>query len=357
MPQSPHPGRVLRLHEWPSLDQALWQEGLLPGDILDGRAYADGLRPTTIRNAARGYGRWLQVLQDTDPAALLLPPTDRATPARARRFLAALQAARNTNNTIKARFWEIRAALRIMRPEINLRWLNYPAGESLHAMLPTTLGQSNIQDIRELAQWGRDLMAEALAMPPSVARAVRYRNGLIIAILANRAPRLRSLATLRWGTGVVRSGDCYRLAFGVADMKGKRRLEYGLHPSLTAPIDHYIEVERPCLQGRRSHGAFWVNQAGNPLGQRGIDGVVRRGSRARFGKAFGPQEFRIALATASMIANPTTPGMIAAVLGNSPAVVEAHYALGGQLEAATQHQHTLEAEREQTRALARQAFG
>ena len=68
------PNRVFRLAEWPDLDQWLWRTGLLPGDILEGGAYAEGLRPTTVRNSARGYGRWLAVLAHLDSSALLGVP-------------------------------------------------------------------------------------------------------------------------------------------------------------------------------------------------------------------------------------------------------------------------------------------
>ena len=347
---------ILHLDQWPAPDRIAWDAGRVPGSILDGRAYAEDLRPTTIRNAARGYGRWLAFLQKADPSALQHPPGARVTPQRVRLFLAALQAAGNTNNTIKARFWELRATLRIMLPDHDFRWLNYPAGQSLHAMLPTVLQPVGIMDIHILEQWGQEMMAAARDLPVSLRRSVLHRNGLLVAILANRAPRIRSLADLRVGRGIFHDGACYRLEFSAAETKGKRRLGYALHRSLITHIDHYLAVERPILLGMKTHDWFWVGNDGDRFGIRGIEGALRRASMARFGHCVGTHSFRHALATASMIANPTTPGTIAAVLGNSPAVVEAHYALGGQLEAGARFQDVLEQERAQTAALARQLF-
>ena len=344
------------LEKWPKPDQQLWQAGLVPGDILEGGAYAEGLRPATICGAAEGYWCWLGVLRQKDPLALLLPPADRVTPTRIRMFLEALRERGNTNNTIKTRFWELRSALRIMQPDRDFRWLNYPAGQSLHAMLPTTLRHVDVMRIDDLARWGQELMGEALQLPESSRRAVQYRNGLLVAMLANRAPRLGSIVTLRLGQGIVRSGPCYRLAFRVGENKGKKRLEYGLTEFLTPWIDHYLAVERAHLLAGATLDWFWINAQGKQLGIRGIEGVIRRGSLAQFGKAFGTHCFRHAFATANMIADPTTPGMVAAVLGNSPAVVEQSYALGGQLEAAARFHDALRTDRARTAGLARDAF-
>ena len=188
--------QVLRLPDWPAPDRQLWLAGLEGGDILEGETYAAGLRPTTLRNSARGYGRWLGVLAHLDPPALLLPPADRVTPARMRLFLKALRREGNTNNTIKARCWEMRSALRVMLPGRDYRWLNKPAGQSLEVLLPTRRKPIRLIGIAELTAWGHDLMQEGLAAQPG-RRMESFRNGLLIAILADRAPRLRSLASLR----------------------------------------------------------------------------------------------------------------------------------------------------------------
>ncbi len=332
--------QVLRLPDWPAPDRQLWLAGLEPGDILEGGAYAAGLQPTTLRNSARGYGRWLGVLAHLDPPALLLPPADRVTPARMRLLLRALRREGNTNNTIKARCWEMRSALRIMLPDRDFRWLNKPAGRSLEVLLPTVRKPIRLMSIAELTTWGHDLMRDGMAARPS-RRTEDFRNGLLVAILADRAPRLRSLASLRLGRGIRRYGPCYRLTFRIKDTKGKRFLEYDLHPSLTTRIDHYLTVERPRLLDVQNHDWFWVNRDGSRLDEVGITGVTWRGSQARFGFAFGTHRFRSALATAGTVTSAATAATVAAVLGNSPAVAERYYVIGGQIEAARSLHETL----------------
>lgn len=278
---------------------------------------------------------------ELDAPALLLDPGERVTPARVRRFLEALRGEANTNNTINARFWELRSALRIMHPDRDFSWLNKPGGQSLSALLPTVMKPTRIIDIRELARWGQDLMDEGLKENADP-RIEWFRNGLLVAILAGRAPRQRSLASLRLGHSILRRGDCYYVALGAEDTKGHKPLRYPLHKSLTPRIDHYLAVERPRLLNGRVHDWFWVNRNGDRLGEIGIEGIILRGAKARFGFAVRTQRFRHSLATTNMILDPTTPGIVAAVLGNSPFVVEHHYDLGGQIEAARRWHNTLD---------------
>jgi site-specific recombinase XerD len=334
--------QVLKLPDWPAPDRQLWLAGLQPGDILEGETYAAGLRPTTLRNSARGYGRWLGVLAHLDPPALLLPPADRVTPARMRLFLKALRRQGNTNNTIKARCWEMRSALRIMLPGRDFHWLNKPAERSLEVLLPTVRKPIRLMSVAELTTWGHDLMRDGLAARPDRSTE-EFRNGLLIAILADRAPRLRSLASLRLGRGIQRHGFCYRLTFRIKDTKGHGFLEYDLHPTLTPKIEHYLAVERPRLLGGKDHDWFWVNRDGDRLDEVGITAVIWRGSQARFGFAFGTHRFRSALATAGIVASRATAAIVATVLGNAPAVTERYYVIGGQVEAARSLQDTLAA--------------
>ena len=342
-----HGNQVLRLPQWPALDRQLWQAGLAEGDILEGETYAAGLRPATLRNSARGYGRWLGVLAQLDPPALHLPPADRVTPARMRLLLEALRRQGNTNNTIKARLWELRSALRAMLPARDFRWISKPGGQPLAALLPTVRKPVRLVSIAELARWGHDLMEEGLAARPDRRREA-FRNGLLVAVLADRAPRLRSLASLRLGNGIRRHGPCYRLSFGAGQTKGGKHLEYDLHPSLTPRIERYLAVERPRLLGGQNHDWFWVNRDGGRLDEVGIDGMLRRASEERFGFVFGAHRFRYALATAGLLTNRTTAATVAAVLGNSSAVTEKHYAIGGQVEAARSLHDTLAAIRAST---------
>src|SRR4051812_17275101 len=172
---------VWPIEAWPEIDQRLWWAGLDPGDGLD-PTYAADLAQSTISNARKGYGRWLAVLAaagELDPA---VPPASRVSRARAKLFAKALRARANANNSIHARFWELRSALRILQPDADFAWLTSWLGR-----LPIRLREVEAFDSRILAAWGHQLMQSALAHPQPMVRQTRYRNGLMIAIMAARA--------------------------------------------------------------------------------------------------------------------------------------------------------------------------
>ncbi|WP_158292389.1 site-specific integrase [Paracraurococcus ruber] len=350
------PGRLVwRLAEWPIIDQQLWQAGLAPRDQFDGPAYAEDRQPMTIRNAMRSHGRFMAVLAAQSLLDPTVPPAARVTPANARIFLTALQAKGNTNNSIVTRFFDLQAALKIMHPELDFSWLTSPGGNSLRSLLPATQRHIDPIDSADLLVWGHALMEDALRCKPATRR-TRYRNGLLIALLAVLAPRLRSVAALRLERQVIAHGDGYRLIFTAVDVKNKRHIEYAVPDELVPHVEHYLTVERVELLGDRRHDGFWVNRNGEMLGARGIEGVIRRAARTRFGKAFGTHSFRHSLATTAARMDPSNPGLAAAILAISEAVVGTHYNRARQEEAAEAHVALVEQARQKTHLLARRRF-
>lgn len=337
--------RVFAIDEWPEEDERLWNIGLISTDILGGHAYAQTLRPVTLRNSARGYGRWISFLHDHEPEALDLDPADRVKPARIRLYLKALQESGNTNNTINARFWQLRSALRIMRPERrDFIWLNKPGGRYLAALLPPVIQPKRVVAIQDWHALADKLIAKARTCE-TFRQIELFRNGLLIKVFATRAPRLRSMASLRIGHNFLsQRGGAYRIAFKAEDMKGRKPLQYDLPPDLTPLIDRYLQLVRPILLAGKSHDWFWVNVYGDRLADIGIEGIIVRASRQHLGAAMRPHQFRKSLATSALIADPKTLASVAAVLGNSPYVTHRHYDLGGQYEAASKWTDVLEKE-------------
>lgn len=290
--------------------------------------------------------------QRADPAALVTPKT-------IRRFLASLEQAGNQGGTIAARLWEIRTALGILCPGRDFSWLTSPDGNDVRSLFRSAPRQVRIHHPRLLYDWGLELMDEALQITDPLRRAVGYRDGLAIAILAARAPRRRSMAAIRLGVQILRHDDRFRLVFGPDDLKWRRAgLEYDLPSTLTRRVEHYLAVERPVLLGPvPDHGWFWVGQNGTRLSEIGIDTMLRRRSAVRFDECFGTHRFRYAAATLAPIADPTRPGAVAAMLGHSKAVLQKAYNLGQQQEAARRFQASLDKERQRLEGVALRAFG
>jgi len=344
MDTSPSPDcLVWPVAAWPDIDQRLWRAGLEPGDGLD-PTYAAGLAQSTLTNASKGYGRWLAVLAQAGELDPTVAPAARVTRPRAKLFAKALRARGNSNNSMHARFWELRSALRVMQPDEGFACLTSWLG-----LLPIERQDVEVFDSRALAAWGHQLMQSALAHPQPMVRQTRYRNGLMIAILAARAPRLRALAALRLGRQVLQGADGgWQLSFKPQDIKTQRGVAYDVPDSLFASIDRYVAVERRELLCGRQHDWFWVNRHGEKLGSRGIEGAIRRGSGKQFGQVFGPHRFRHSLATTAAYADPANPGLAASVLAISDEVNAAHYNLARQDDAMRRFQLHLQQERART---------
>ncbi|MGH2448337.1 MAG: tyrosine-type recombinase/integrase, partial [Chloroflexota bacterium] len=282
-----------------------------------GRRYVARVAPTTLRNAARGYGRFLCCLAE---AGLLDPdmrPEERVNPRTANMFVAAMKACDNSPATRVARLWELHSAMAILAPGSDFSWLRSPGGLCLWSLVPETEPRELPAGAHDVIRWCRELLDTAAARSPGIERAVAYRNALIIGLLATRAPRLRSLALMRIGRQFLWESDRFRIVFRPEDTKSHKRLEYDLPEWLCPAMRQYLEAERPPLLAGRNEDHLWIGQAGGPLGQRGVEQVIRRAMKARFGKAFGPHAFRAIATTALAEGDPRNPGAAAALLGHS----------------------------------------
>ncbi len=363
-----HPRKLLRLGErpakrpedqwagWPAVDRQLWERGLVPGDILDEANYASKLRPATLKSIITGYRGWLVFLTANDLLDPVVSPAERVTRTNVRAYFRYLRDG-HSNASVIQRMSELRQALRILHPDADFKWLTSPRGRSLESLMPVVPKPIQIIDTKVLYEWGRSMMTQAAEKADPEHRRLEYRNGLLIAIFAARAPRVKSMASLHLGTTALRNGPSYRLIFAHEDIKTNRHLEYDTPMGLSVAIDHHIVAMRAELVTGEDHGWFWVNQYGEPLSKAEIGDMIQRKSTEAFGKTFGPHRFRHALGTTAPLKDQAHPGVAAAILGISGRMVEQHYNRATQANVAAKFGSSLEKSRAEHRILAGRAFG
>lgn len=347
---------TIKFEEWPSLDRRLWMAGSSPGDLLDDPSYGAKLRTDTVEAIIRGYGCWLKFLQSgnmLDPDDL---PASRTTADRVRGYLATLKSRGLSNSTILGRLFRLRSALRIMQPDADVDWLTSPGGRSLSSFFPVSRRPLKFIHSRVLYEWGRDLMRDAIASLIPQRRQVQYRDGLLIALLAARAPRLSSVAKLRIGRNVERQRLEARIIFEKELMKNGKPIEYSVPPSLAPAIERYVTVERREMMGDLDHDVFWVSRTGRPLEKASIKWIIRSRSKARFGRTFGPHYFRHCLGTTGPLEDPVHPGVAGSILNITGRVLREHYTRAGEAEAARRFHSSLREQRERTRSVAGREF-
>ena len=187
-------------------------------------------------------------------------------------------------------------------------------------------------------------------------RSVRFRNGLIVALLAYRPVRLANLASIIIGQHLVRTDEGYALVFGAHETKQREILEFTLPAVLTEPIAEYLKEHRPALLKLGSHAGtagdrLWISRDGGPLEASGIAQVVLKETKAAFGQSINPHLFRDCAATTVALDDPEHAHMIAPILGHSSMTTsERHYNQARTVDAGRQYQVVVAKARRQLRA-------
>jgi integrase len=212
---------------------------------------------------------------------------------------------------------------------------------------------------KTLFEWGLELMTAA-PLPAHEFKRLEtcrdYRNGLIIALLACRAPRLGSLAQMKLEKNLYKSKGEYWVRLESMIVKNRRELHYSLPAVLTCYIDRYLTEIRPLLLDLASTNAVWGNGDGGAYTYRAIGTMIFRKSAEKFKQSFGAHRFRHSFASTLATLDPKNPGVAAAVLGISEAVLNDHYRRGRQADAALKTQAHLHAERARTQLTADREF-
>ena len=346
--------RCWRPDEWPAVDQTAWTRGCTAvgpyDDPYGARRPGSTLRPDSLSKISKGYGRWFCFLDargELDPDQ---PPLARVTRRRLRAYFHALRKAGNADYTIIGRFDELRKAMRILAPGVDVSWIDKPDGVSIYMLLPKIRRPMLVPDSGVLLAWAVDMMDQARAKTTAPRRRlIDYRDGLLLAMLASRGRRLRSMSVLRQGHEVLQRAEHYRVELTPDQVKTNKADHFGLPEELTPYIRHYLDAVRPALLAGRTHDAFWISLDGTQMTAKAIQTQVFARTGKAFERAFGPHRMRHAIATTAALRASGHPGLGAGVLNISGRTVEKSYNLAGQTAAALTFAALIEARRRDSR--------
>ena len=334
--------KCVLLSEWPARDQELWARGTSPAGLFEQRHAGSDWSHPTRRKVQNGYGRWLRWQQVDGNADFSAAPADRVGHDVVDRYITDLSA-HCAPYTVANRIQELYDAMRVMAPERDWSWLCALYGRLYARAEPVTDKRSRLHFSRELSELGRDLMGEVEWNDDlgEKERALQYRDGLIVALLAHRPFRTRNFATIRIGTHILPAGNSFVVRFDAAEMKGRRAEEVAfpsvLLPFLRRYLDHYRTILLTLQNGKQppSTDALWISLRGQPLSHRSLANPVNKRTRAKFGESLPPHWFRHAAGT--MIAIEASKDVADAqhILGHAnPGTTAAYYNLARTLDAA-----------------------
>ena len=313
------------LATWPAIDRKRWEDSCAPADPLDDPGYGSTLRLASQLKIARGYTYWLRFLDKAGWLDETVPPGARISDARSAAWFRDLMARGNVPFTIVGRFAELNLAIRVLAPEVDRTCILQPNGASIRQRLFMDKRELLVPDTRILYAEGLRLMETADRCRTRRKALLQFRDGLIFAVLSARARRLGTTAQTMT-TGNLRKVDGrYRIDYRSTQIKTGRRDDVLLPHRLNPFMDRYLGEIRPALLRGKDHDALWVGTLGEPLGEPGIEKLVRVRSRPLLGVAIGPHRFRHALGTTAPLVNRAEPGLARAVLDISEAVAAQHY--------------------------------
>ncbi len=356
MPRTDDKRRHWRLKDqWPVRNQELWKVGTSPCDPLDIPQYGHTLAAPSLASVERQYGSYLTFLDITGDLDRNAAPEARVTHDRIARYLAHLIELGYAPQSCLLAISGLRSAMRILAPEYDSAWLWRPKGVPIARLLPGSRKTFDVPHTTELFQWGMDLMRRS-DHASGRHRLIRYRDGLMIALLAGRPLRIRTFSALKLGQHLIRHDGHWRIVLGPEDMKNRRAVEFDVPTVLEAAIDRYLTEVRPQLLQNRQSDAVWISGLGSPWRSTAMDLRIRNLAKQRFGVEFGPHRFRHALGTTAPIVDPSHPGSAAAVLAIGEKTVREHYDRADAHVVASRFGQALEAERTALAHLAGRLF-
>jgi len=317
----------LDVADWPAHDRAAWAAARQPVGPLDDGGLAAGWSAKTVRQTEKGYGLWLGCLDRhgvLDPEAA---PGARLTPETLTLFGKELLA-RVAPRTAASRVRDLSVMIRVLDPEAdrslvrrmqaNLARRAPPSRAKRERMIAPSLlfaaGLARMDRIDEDRHRKRDV------------RNVRYRDGLLMAVLAARAFRRGNLAQMRIDQHISKIDGVYICSFTAAETKNRRELVEPLPAALTPYIDRYLAEVRSALLRGHASDAFWVSTYRAALSEQSIYTKVCAATEEELGVKLSPHLFRDALATGIATDDPEHIRMASRLLGHAdPRTTERHY--------------------------------
>jgi integrase len=335
-------GRKPRLHlpfaNWPEIDRQMWNAAKENDDPFDDGPGAR-LAKRTLHKHWMGWRRFLGFLTIADPEALKKHPFDRLTREQVRQFVEHL---RETNSplSVAIQIDSLYGAARTMMSDRDWDWLRN-IKTRLFAAAPRGGRVKPVITSVQLVDVGMALMEESKISPDqpiSMANAVRYRDGLMFALLAQVPLRPRNAFALEIGGEVIKEDGNWSIVIPPDETKTGTYLDFEIPEDVRDEFATYLTLVRPRMLRRSGCKALWVSPKGGPLSYSAFWPVFARHSTERLGIRVTPHDVRDAAATMWAIAAPDRVGISRDLLAHADLrTTEKHYNRAKGIEASRTH--------------------
>jgi integrase/recombinase XerD len=276
------------------------------------------LAKATQRKYLFAWRRFLGLLAIVEPTAFDVTPTERLTIERVRVLVHHL-AETNAPRSVAAQISWLYGAARLMMPDLDWVWLRTVKAR-LHAAAPAVARKGPVITSVQLLGLGQQLMDESqpsLSTQISLADAVRYRDGLMIALLAFVPLRRKNIAAIEIGRHLVREGDGWFIIIPREETKTGTSIEFAVPELLVPYLATYLNIVRPRMLQGPSCKALWISREDGALRYGAIGEIIARHSARRLGVRIAPHDVRDAAATTWAVAAPGQIGIARDLLSHS----------------------------------------
>ena len=325
------------LEEWPQADRLAFESAFEAGGLFDSQGLASHWARHTQTGVLKAYGHWLAFLHragwplgQTDPAERM---SDKALADYVRDMRP-----RMAPCSVVTRVRGLAEAFRIMNLS-DAHQLASKAHNSLRRSAKTSRDKRSKLVAPSQLYWAGIARMDRYRESRDKTAAIRYSDGLIMAMLAAKPVRRKNLFETRIGVNLrKRSDGVYEWRFEAHETKTRERTCAELPASLVAYLDHWLGSVRAVLQGSGQSDAMWLTTRGTEMA---IDtGYWRfcKATREELGVRINPHAVRDIVATGIAVEMPEAVGITAAILDHrSDQTAMEHYNLADQLSASARY--------------------
>ena len=344
----PKPKLHLPFASWPEVDRRMWHSTVEDDDPF---SETSRLAKTTLHKYWMGWRRFLGFLTIAEPEALATAPFERLTSERVRRFVEHLRES-NTPHSVAIQMDSLYGAARTMMPEADWRWLRN-IKTRLYSVAPRGVAVGPVITSVQLVDLGMQLMEESnVTIDGSIAMvdAIRYRDGLMIALLAYVPLRHKNFAAIEIDRDLIKEDDTWFIVIPPEETKTKTHIEFRIPEDLHDQFSTYLKYVRSRMLRRPACKALWVSPKGGPLSYSALGPVITRHTSKRLGIRVTPHDARDAAATTWAIAAPDQIGVARDLLAHSDLrTTTKYYNRARGIEASRSHNQLIARLRRKTR--------
>jgi site-specific recombinase XerD len=314
---------VMKIQQWPETDRIHFENSLVKGDPFAADGLRANCREITNTKVAKGFGRYLTFITRYHPEVLEYPVEQRITRDLVKGFVENLMAVGNGKVTILDRLQELHAMAVILSPEASFRFIKDIEARVRARVSETEKPQGRFVISDELLSLGFNLMDGANKQTSDRLKAIDFRDGFMISLLAVRPMRRKNFAGLRLGHNIVNRNGLWRIILHKDETKTHGHMDVEWPLDLIGPLEIYLDIHRPVLMAKRGRwhnqvgDAFWVSSHGSPLTQMAFYQQITKRTQEHLGKSVNPHQFRHSAASTLAVEMPAHVRVSASILGHA----------------------------------------